>query len=104
MQMYNKQKEIEALEKRQALSKSQAEEEFVHSADSTAQHEHLHTASAANAAANGGIYRAPSPAAAAAASASMPAAPLDPTTEVVCPALKDPEHSTQPLVRGHSAA
>ena len=90
--MYNKQKEIEALEKRQALSKSQAEEESVHSADSTtAQREHLHTASAANAAANGGIYRAPSPAAPA-ASASMPAAPLDPATEVVCPALNNPKH------------
>lgn len=103
MQMYNKQKEIEALEKRQALSKSQAEEEFVHSADSTAQREHLHTASAANAAANGGIYRAPSPAAAA-ASASMPAAPLDPAAEVMCPASRNPEHLPQPLVCGHSLA
>ena len=39
VQMYNKQKEIEALEKRQALSKSQTDEELGASADgSAAQH------------------------------------------------------------------
>lgn len=79
--MYNKQKEIEALEKRQALSKVQQEQESTAGpTGSAAQREQLH---AANAVANGGLYRAPSPAAGAPASA--PAAPLDPVAEVQRP-------------------
>ena len=82
MQMYNKQKEIEALEKRQALSKVQQEEEEAQSAapqraNGAAQQDQLHS----NAAANGGLYRATSHRA---APASTPAAPVDPAAEVPC--------------------
>ena len=78
LQMYNKQKEIEALEKRQALSKVQHEEEDAQSAPGRAngasQQEQLYS----NAAANGGLYRATSTGAASAS------APLDPAAEVSC--------------------
>ena len=80
--MYNKQKEIEALEKRQVQSKLQQEEESAQSAapdraSGATQQDQLHS----NAAANGGLYRATSPGA---APASAPAAPMDPVAEVPC--------------------
>ncbi|CAK0741307.1 hypothetical protein CVIRNUC_001315 [Coccomyxa viridis] len=75
IQMYNKQKEIEALEKRQALSKSQTDEELGASADgSAAQHGQGAASAAAKAAANGGLYRGSTP-------ASSSAAPVDPAAE-----------------------
>ena len=80
VQMYNKQKEIEALEKRQALSKSQTDEELVASAhDSATQHGQGQGAAsaAAKAAANGGLYRGSTP-------ASPSAASVDPAAEVLC--------------------
>ena len=80
VQMYNKQKEIEALEKRQALSKSQTDEELGASSDgSAAQHGQGQGAAgaAAKAAANGGLYRGSTP-------ASPSAAPVDPAAEVLC--------------------
>ena len=80
VQMYNKQKEIEALEKRQALSKSLTDEDLSASADgSAAQHGQGQGAAsaAAKAAANGGLYRGSTP-------ASSSAAPADPAAEVLC--------------------
>lgn len=86
MQMYNKQKEIEALEKRQALGKVQQEEEAAQSAaperaNGAAQQDQLHS----NAAANGGLYRATSHRA---APPSTPAAPVDAAAEVALLHLK----------------
>ena len=80
VQMYNKQKEIEALEKRQALSKSQPDEEMDASAEgSAAQHGQGQGAAnaAAKAAANGGLYRGSIP-------APPSAVPMDPAAEVHC--------------------
>ncbi len=82
MQMYNKQKEIEALEKRQALSKEQLEEDDAQSAAPARQNGASQQDQAySNAAANGGLYRAPSHGA---APALAPAAPVDPIAEVLC--------------------
>ncbi len=79
LQMYNKQKEIEALEKRQALSKVQQEEEenaqsAPGRANGASQQEQLYS----NASANGGLYRATS------IGAAIASAPLDPVAEVPC--------------------
>ena len=80
VQMYNKQKEIEALEKRQALTKEQQEEEDAQSAGPARQNGASQQDQAySNAAANGGLYRAPSHGA---APASEPPAPVDPVAEV----------------------
>jgi len=82
LQMYNKQKEIEALEKRQALSKSLQDEDFAQSAaghvNGAQQREQLHN----SAAANGGLYRATSHVVASAPAQELP---LDPAAEVVRP-------------------
>ena len=82
LQMYNKQKEIEALEKRQALSKSLQDEDFAQSAaghvNGAKQREQVHN----SAAANGGLYRATSHVVASAPAQELP---LDPAAEVVRP-------------------
>ena len=86
-QMYNKQKEIEALEKRHALSKEQqVDEEGAQSAAPARQNGALQQDQAySNAAANGGLYRATSNGA---APAPAPAAPVDPVAEVSMLCLK----------------